>query len=101
MATRVRSSMYYMGVFSECVFYSDQNTKWQMPVNKPPPLLQELAECMTSLKLSKYINQFQEHMVDGAILKELDAELLKSDFGFSGIEAVRLMKFAKEGHIPK
>lgn len=63
--------------------------------------MKELAECMTSLKLSKYTSQFQEHMIDGTILKEIDAELLKSDFGFTSIEAIRLIKFAKEGHIPK
>ena len=56
---------------------------------------------MKTLKLCKYISQFQEHMIDGAILKEIDKELLKSDFGFNIIEAIRLIKFAKEGHIPK
>ena len=64
-------------------------------------IFQELAVCMEKLQLSQYISMFQENMIDGAILKELDTELLKTDFGFKGIEAIRLMKFAREGHIPK
>ena len=64
-------------------------------------IFQELAVCMEKLKLSQYISVFQENLIDGAILKELDTELLKTDFGFKGIEAIRLMKFAREGHIPK
>ena len=56
---------------------------------------------MHKLRLSKYTTLFQEQMVDGAILKDMDLDLLKSDFGLSGIEAIRLIKFAKEGHIPK
>ena len=56
---------------------------------------------MRQLNLADYISLFEEHMVDGAILKELDVEILKTDFGFKGIEAIRMMKFAREGHIPK
>ena len=56
---------------------------------------------MKKLRLSKYTSLFEEQMVDGAILKEMDTELLKSDFGLTSIEAIRLVKFAKEGHIPK
>ncbi|KAK3590707.1 hypothetical protein CHS0354_008050 [Potamilus streckersoni] len=53
------------------------------------------------LRLGKYVERFAEELVDGATLLDLDENLLKQEFGFSPIEAKRLMKFAKEGHVPQ
>ncbi|KAL3847562.1 hypothetical protein ACJMK2_018465 [Sinanodonta woodiana] len=53
------------------------------------------------LKLGKHVERFAEELVDGATLLDLDENLLKVEFGFSSIEAKRLMKFAKEGHVPQ
>ncbi|KAK3598517.1 hypothetical protein CHS0354_005798 [Potamilus streckersoni] len=62
----------------------------------------ELGKWMTDkLRLGKYAARFAEELVDGATLLDLDENILKQEFGFSSIEAKRLMKFAKEGHIPQ
>ncbi|KAL3891635.1 hypothetical protein ACJMK2_003887 [Sinanodonta woodiana] len=53
------------------------------------------------LRLGKYVARFAEELVDGALLVDLNENLLKEEFGFSPMEAKRLMKFAKEGHVPQ
>ncbi|XP_021377499.1 uncharacterized protein LOC110465758 isoform X2 [Mizuhopecten yessoensis] len=61
----------------------------------------DLADWMVKLKLEKYTEDFKEKLIDGTILLELDNALLKEEFGMKGFEAIKLMKFAKEGHVPK
>lgn len=60
----------------------------------------EVTEYMKLLKLDDYIDSFKEQMVDGNMLLALDKEILKEEFHMKGIEALRLIKFANEGHIP-
>jgi hypothetical protein len=33
--------------------------------------------------------------------KELDEQILNEEFGFKRFEAIKLMKFARHGHLPK
>lgn len=61
----------------------------------------EVTVYLKMLKLDDYINLFKEHMVDGNILLALDINILKEDFHMKRIEALRLIKFANEGHLPK
>ncbi|KAK3598523.1 hypothetical protein CHS0354_005804 [Potamilus streckersoni] len=53
------------------------------------------------LRLGRYVARFAEELVDGAMLIDLNENLLKEEFGFSPMEAKRLIKFAKEGHVPR
>lgn len=62
--------------------------------------IQDVGECLEKLNLKHYIKVFKEQRVDGSLLLELDQEMLKTDFGMTGIEALRLHKFARDGHFP-
>jgi hypothetical protein len=62
--------------------------------------VKEVCEYLRALNLSKYEANFKEHMIDGAMLVELEPELFQEEFGMKKIEVVRLMKFAKEGRLP-
>ncbi|KAK3087537.1 hypothetical protein FSP39_007258 [Pinctada imbricata] len=61
----------------------------------------ELAYWMKELKLEKYISPFTEQMMDGVLLQECNKNDLVSSFSMSAFEAVKLMKFAKSGHVPR
>ncbi|KAK3575899.1 hypothetical protein CHS0354_000174 [Potamilus streckersoni] len=52
------------------------------------------------LRLGKYVSHFAEEMIDGALLVDLEEDMLITSFGFSVLEAKRLRKFATEGHVP-
>ena len=56
---------------------------------------------LEKLKLDSYVPLFKEHMVDGVVLRDLDKEILVSDFGLKAVEAIKLSHFIKEGHLPK
>ncbi|KAK3576937.1 hypothetical protein CHS0354_017612 [Potamilus streckersoni] len=63
--------------------------------------ISDLEKLLEKLKLEKYKTLFHENMIDGALLMEFDSGLLREEFGFTKVEAIRLMKFVKDGHIPK
>ena len=62
--------------------------------------IEEVGEYLKKIKLDAYVQTFKDQMVDGNMLLELDRDILKEEFGMKGIEALRLIKFATEGHIP-
>lgn len=62
--------------------------------------IDEVAHYLTKLKLEKYVEGFKSQLIDGAMLVDLDRDILREDFGMKAIEALRLLKFAKEGHLP-
>ncbi|KAL4218084.1 hypothetical protein ACF0H5_022821 [Mactra antiquata] len=62
--------------------------------------IDEVSVCMNRLGLGQYEKAFRDEMVDGALLNLLDKDMLREDFGMKGVEAIRLMKFVKDGHIP-
>ena len=57
----------------------------------------QLGEYLHMLHLDKYIEAFNEQDVDGALVLELSKECLQEDFGMSGLEATKLVKFIKDG----
>ncbi|CAC5385892.1 unnamed protein product [Mytilus coruscus] len=63
--------------------------------------LQEILGILKTLNLSKYCKEFADRLVDGAVLQELNEEILRKDFNFMHVEAIRLMKYVSSGHIPK
>ncbi|XP_045181148.2 uncharacterized protein LOC123540306 isoform X2 [Mercenaria mercenaria] len=62
--------------------------------------VENVCEYLKELNLSQYVDSFKEHMIDGAMLVELEPDLLREEIGMKRIEAIRLMKFAKEGRLP-
>ncbi|XP_071141972.1 uncharacterized protein [Mytilus edulis] len=63
--------------------------------------VQETLGILKKLHLSKYCKEFADQLVDSAVLQELNEEILRKDFNFMHVEAVRLMKYVRSGHIPK
>ncbi|KAK3584629.1 hypothetical protein CHS0354_003912 [Potamilus streckersoni] len=63
-------------------------------------MIKDVTEALMRLKLEKYIPEFTNQMIDGRMLRALDETILREDFHFTRIEALRLMNFAKNGHIP-
>ena len=63
--------------------------------------ISELGKHLQRLKLEKYVEPFKAVMVDGALIQELSIGDLMTEFNFTRLEALRLVKFAKSGHIPK
>jgi len=59
----------------------------------------DVGEILSRLALGKYVEVFQEQMIDGPLLLDLDNDIL-AEFGFKKIEILRLMKFIKSGHVP-
>ncbi|XP_060077690.1 uncharacterized protein LOC132557211 [Ylistrum balloti] len=63
--------------------------------------IDELGKFLIKLKLQKYTETFRDNLIDGAILQELDRDILINEFGMTKLEIIRLMKFATAGHVPK
>ena len=64
-------------------------------------LIQDLAEYLHILNIGQYAEQFADAQIDGILLKELDEQILIEEFRFNRFEAIKLMKFARHGHLPK
>ncbi|KAK6186820.1 hypothetical protein SNE40_006090 [Patella caerulea] len=80
---------------------SSQTTSLQRSDHVKGLGIQELADNLETLKLSKYARCFKDAQVDGDLLLELNEESLKSDFNMKHYEAAKLMKFARTGHVPQ
>lgn len=63
--------------------------------------MEDVSEWMTKLKLDKYSDSFLENQVDGYLLMQLDKQMLKDDFGMRDFDIIKLIAFAKSGHVPK
>lgn len=63
--------------------------------------VQDIQSLLEAFNLSKYQNDFKKHLIDGAMLEGLGEEILRDDFKFKQVEVIRIMKFIREGHIPK
>jgi hypothetical protein len=62
--------------------------------------IDEVVEYLKRLNLGQYADTFKTEQIDGRMLILLDKDMLKEDFDMKGVEALRLVKFAKEGHVP-
>jgi len=63
--------------------------------------MEDVSDWMKKLKLEKYADIFHENQVDGYLLMLLDKQMLKTDFGMGDFDIMKLMAFAKSGHVPK
>ncbi|XP_053407323.1 uncharacterized protein LOC128559511 [Mercenaria mercenaria] len=79
---------------------NDSSRKSKEVINVEKLSINEVCEYLKVLKLDQYSETFRNDMIDGAILVGLTGSMLKDDFRMRGVEALRLLKFAKEGYIP-
>lgn len=63
--------------------------------------VQDVCFYLEKLNLMTYKDCFMNQMIDGMLLVELDLDVLMKDFGMKKVEALRLLNFATEGHLPK
>jgi hypothetical protein len=64
-------------------------------------LIQDLGEYLHILNIGQYAEKLADAQIDGILLKELDEQILIEEFGLKRFEAIKLMKFARHGHLPK
>lgn len=73
----------------------------------PPPhsldamTIEDVKQLLTKLNLARFHQQFEQNQVDGVLLRELDADTLRGDFGMTRTETMRLRNFVERGHLPK
>ncbi|XP_035673248.1 uncharacterized protein LOC118413811 [Branchiostoma floridae] len=82
-----------LGVFIET--FSD------IPKDMRTITIAQMADCLRLLKLDKYIATFEENMVDGDLLMDLDKAMMRNDLNMSPLDCVKLLKFRDEGWRPK
>ena len=58
---------------------------------------EQVAECLEELDMGEHVERFLNIGVDGLILMNLTKEDLRRDFDVTGMQATRLLKFAREG----
>ncbi|CAC5422433.1 unnamed protein product [Mytilus coruscus] len=63
--------------------------------------VQELGQYLHVLNLGKHEESLSDALIDGSLIKELDENILREEFGFTRFEAIKLMKFARDGYLPK
>ena len=61
----------------------------------------EVATALRQLRLGDYVKAFQENCIDGQILSELSVDDFVRELKMRRLEAVRLDKFVKQGHVPR
>ena len=84
--------------------YNSSNNSWSGGFSKSfvsEKSVHDIQKILKTLNLSKYCKTFKKNLIDGTVLQELDEQSLKKDFKFMHVEAVRLMKYVRAGHIPK
>ena len=72
---------------------------------EPPPILdlsvEDVADCLRRLQLEAFVDTFQQNGVDGALLSNIDEDMLATDFAMSRFQAKKLMMYVKGGWRPK
>ncbi|ESP02651.1 hypothetical protein LOTGIDRAFT_171851 [Lottia gigantea] len=63
--------------------------------------INQLADRLESLNLGKYIQTFKDAQISGDLLLDLNQAVLKEDFEMKTFEAIKLMKYARTGYVPK
>ncbi|KAL3891480.1 hypothetical protein ACJMK2_003742 [Sinanodonta woodiana] len=72
----------------------------ELPAKIEQYKIKDVSEALRFLKLDKYIQRFEDEMVDGRMLRSIDGNFLRDEFKFTRVEALRLMNYVKDGHIP-
>jgi len=77
----------------------DRNSENREAVKKLT--IKDLSGVLEELHLGQYAKSFEENSVDGEILSSLSVDDLVSELSLKKLEAIRLYKFVKSGHVPK
>ncbi|XP_076084566.1 uncharacterized protein LOC143055312 isoform X2 [Mytilus galloprovincialis] len=78
-----------------------QTSEPEVVVDVASLTIEDVSEWLRKLKLEKYSDVFEENQVDGCILLSIDEDMLKEDFHMSRFEVMKLMKFVRNGHVPR
>ncbi|XP_063418200.1 uncharacterized protein LOC134700987 isoform X3 [Mytilus trossulus] len=78
-----------------------QTSEPEVVVDVASLTIEDVSEWLKKLKLDKYSGVFEENQVDGCILMSIDEDMLKEDFHMSRFEVMKLMKFVRNGHVPR
>lgn len=88
--------------------YSDYVSASEVPqkINVKDMSVKEVTDCLQVLKMSSYVEKFEDKDIDGELLYDiLESEdfvkIFEDDFGFSKLDAMRLKKFFVQGWRPK
>ncbi|KAH3713046.1 hypothetical protein DPMN_072810 [Dreissena polymorpha] len=63
--------------------------------------INDVCRYLKLLRLEQSEPAFRENMIDGHLLVELSKDNFEREFGMSALQALRIFKFAKDGHVPK
>ncbi|KAL3848506.1 hypothetical protein ACJMK2_019358 [Sinanodonta woodiana] len=88
---------------------SDHKERTQMHARSDPHnglavanlTVDDVTHWLRKLHLHEYIRTFKEQLIDGKLLCRLNERILIEEFRFSNTEAIRLMAFVREGHVPR
>ena len=61
----------------------------------------QVSGCLQQLHLDEFVDAFQRQDVDGQLLTILDEDMLTKDFAMSRFQAMKLLKFVREGWRPR
>ncbi|KAL4218086.1 hypothetical protein ACF0H5_022823 [Mactra antiquata] len=71
------------------------------PIDVKTLSINDVCKYLTHLNLYEYRQAFRDNMIDGDLLVDIDRVTLCTYFGMNTIEALRVVKFAATGKIPK
>lgn len=80
--------------------HSNIHSLKEIPASVAELNVEEIADCLRLLKMAKYIDSFLANQVDGALLSELDEDMLTSGLQMSPLHAKKLILFAQKGWRP-
>lgn len=78
---------------------SEEQTKLMLEVKRLT--IKEVGEVLEKLCLGKYREKFESNQIDGEILSCLSLEDFVNEMKLTKIEAVKLDRFVRGGHVPK
>ena len=77
------------------------NNVWEIPKSMENFNVMEVMRSLELLGMGAYGDKFKKEQVDGSLLASLDVDILVEDFAFKKFDAIKLIKFCKEGWRPK
>ena len=72
-----------------------------VPKNFKNITMKGVGDCLKLLHLDKYVEKFEENMIDGNLLLSLTDSVLQEDLGMSRLDIAKMHKFVHEGWRPK
>ena len=76
-------------------------TVQDIPLNVHDFNVEEVVKSLELLGMGTYGCEFKEKQVDGSLLLSLDVDVLMEEFDFKKFDAIKLIKFSRDGWRPK